>query len=120
MRNGETKNQGDMMAEFAIDSQDGATEVAFLEYKAAQYGLRQRVAGCYEAVAGTLALYAAFEARLADDGDLAALAEYHAAVAAPLAGAETVLRETMAGLVGVIGQMQAAVPGLFPGVPGGS
>ena len=105
------------MAEFAIDSGDGTTEVVFLAYKAAQDGLRQRVAGCYDAVAGTLALYAAFEARMGEGGDLAAVADYHEAVMTPLAGAEAMLRDTMAGLGGVISQMQAAVPGLFPGVP---
>lgn len=106
------------MAEYRIDAGNDAAEVAFLAYKAAQHGLRQRVAGLYDAAAGTLALYAAFEGRLADGGDLAGLAEYHAAKAAGLAGAENDLRELIEALVAQVAGMQAAVPGLFPGMPG--
>lgn len=105
------------MAEFVIDAEDGTTEAAFLEYKAAQFAVRQRVAGLYDAAQGTLALYAAFEARMS--GDLSGLAAYHAAKSAGLADAQTLLLAQVQGLVGLIAQMQAGYTDgdLFPGVP---
>ncbi len=107
------------MAEFVIDSDDGTTEAAFLEYKGAQFAVRQRVAGLYDAAQGTLGMYAAFEERMGDEGDLVGMAEYHDAKKAGLAEAEAALLGMVEGLVGLIGQMQAgyADGDLFPGVP---
>ena len=105
------------MAEYSIISSEDTTELRFLEYKQAQYAIRQRVGGLYDAAKGTLTMYADFQERIGEGGDLATLAEYHEAKAAGLAGAEATLKKTIQGLVNLVTQMQAASPGLFPGVP---
>jgi len=103
------------MAEYSIISSDDATEIAFLEYKAAQYAIRQRVGGLYDAAKNTLTMYDHFQERIGEGGDLATLAEYHGAKATGLA--EATLQGAIQGLVDLVAQMQAASPGLFPGVP---
>ena len=53
-------------------------------------------------------------------GELKGLAGYHEAVSAPVADAVALLRDSMAGVMALMEQMQAAMPEgveLFPGVP---
>lgn len=106
------------MAQFVIEAENQATEDVWAAYKQAQYMTRGQVGVVYGAAVEALAKFASLTGRLEADGDLEPLAEFHAAKAAGLAGAEDDLRELIEALVAQIAGMQAALPGLFPGVPG--
>lgn len=103
--------------DYVINAEDGATETVFLQYKDEQRRVRNHAAMLWQQAATTLAAYEAFGQELAS-GDLAPVADYHAAVAGQLAGAETMLLAKIGEVKMLIEQIQNAAPGnLFPGVP---
>ena len=106
------------MTQFILDADDLSTEDNFLEYKAAQRRVRSRVAQHWQTGQAALAEWEAFAASLAEGGELESLAEYNAAYAGQLSGAEAQLQAGVTQTMAIIQAIQNAVPGeLFPGVP---
>ena len=106
------------MTQFVLDPTQQETEDNFLRYKEAQRRNRSRVAQHWQTGQAALAEWEAFAASLAEGGELESLAEYNAAYAGQLAGAEAQLQASIEQTMAIIQAMQAAVPGeLFPGVP---
>ena len=104
--------------DYVIITNDGETESVFLVYKEEQRRLRAHVSMQWQQAAATLDAYDAFAEKLADGGELEAVAEYHTAVAGQLAGAEQLLLAKIADVKALIEQINAAAPGvLFYGVP---
>jgi len=109
------------MAIITIDTDLQASEDVFMAYKEAQYQTRLRVGQfLYPALIQTIAMYDGLDARLAEGGDLAGMADYHADKLAPLAAGVEALLAGIESMVGLIEQMEAGMPEgetLFPGVP---
>ena len=105
------------MAIYTVDTNDQATEDAFLAYKEAQFLTRGQVGVIFHACNEALSKNAKMTS--ITDGD-AAVAEYHIAKSAELGGGEIVLIKAIGDLAALIQGMQSAMPAgndLFPGVP---
>jgi hypothetical protein len=111
------------MAEYIVDSSNQETETLLVAYRDARGGVQATAGQMYTAIARTEAAYVELETALGEGGPLAALGEYHATKQAPVGDAVARLRQSMAGVMALMEQMQAGyaqlVPGgiLFPGVP---
>ena len=106
--------------EYVLNPAQQETEDKFLQYKEAQRRVRSRVAQHWQTGQAALAEWQSFAASLAEGGELETLAEYNAAYAGQLAGAEAQLQAGIVQTMAVIQAMQNAVPGeLFPSVPKG-
>lgn len=108
------------MAEFVISSEDPTTEGLLIAYQQERGGVQATVGQMYQAIERAEAAYSALEAALDESGAFWVLAEYHAALQAPVADAIALLRVSMAGVMAVMEQMESAMPKgtvLFPGVP---
>ena len=106
------------MTQFVLDADDLSTEDNFLRYKEAQRRVRSRVAQHWQTGQAALTEWQAFAASLAEGGELESLAEYNAAYAGQLAGAEAQLQAGIGQTMAIIQAMQNAVAGeLFPSVP---
>lgn len=109
------------MAIITIDTDVQASENVFMAYKDAQYQTRLRVGQfLYPALVQTIGMYDALDDRLAEGGDLADMADYHADKLSPLAAGVEALLAGIASMMGLIEQMEAGMPEgetLFPGVP---
>lgn len=108
------------MAEFAVNSDDPTTEGLLVAYQQERGGVQATVGQMYQAVARAEQAYAELEIALGEGGRFVALGEYHAALQAPVGDAIALLRQSMAGVMAVLEQMQSAMPEgtiLFPGVP---
>jgi len=108
------------MTQFVLDPTHQETEDNFLKYKEAHRRVRSRVALHWQTGQAALAEWQSFAASLAEGGELESLAEYNAAYAGQLAGAEAQLQAGIVQTMAIIQAMQNAVPGeLFPSVPKG-
>lgn len=108
------------MAQVIIDSADTTTETRLVAYRDARGGVQSVAGQMYAAIARSEAAYQALEAKLAPGGEFETLADYHTALQAPVADAVAALRGSMAGVMALMEQMQAAMPKgvvLFPNVP---
>lgn len=104
------------MAEYIVRSDDQSSESLLVAYQNERVGTQRQVAQVHSSIVQGLAAEAAFDALIAPGGQLEALAEYHAAKIAPLTGSLDNLRAAMTGVRDTMEQLEAAVPGLFPGV----
>ncbi len=108
------------MAEFVISSDDPTTEGLLTSYQQERGGVQATVGQMYQAIARAEQAYSDLESALGVGGRFAALGEYHAALQAPVSDAIVLLRQSMAGVMAVMEQMESAMPEgtvLFPGVP---
>jgi len=89
------------------------------KYIDAERAARAKIAPVWDAIRHALAEDAVFSQRVAS-GDLAEMADYHAANIAKLGGYDVQLRQVMSGALALIEAMQAASvaagENLFPGV----
>ena len=104
------------MSQYVIDTDDPESEPTWTAYKTAQRDILSQVSVAYRAVSVALGMYAELGSRLID-GDLAAAAAYHQAATAGLLDSQTALLGHLQAALDIIEAMQAARPGLFPGVP---
>ncbi len=108
------------MAQFVISSDDPTTEGLLTAYQQERGGVQATVGQMYHAIARAEQAYADLEMALGEGGRFASLGEYHAALQAPVSDAIALLRQSMAGVMAVMEQMESAMPKgtvLFPGVP---
>jgi len=112
------------MAQYIVTSENQDTETLFVAYREARGGIQSQAGQMYQAILRTETAYAEFDAALQVGGPLESLGEYHADKQASLSAAVVALRAQMAGMMGLMVQMQAgyaAATGgegiLFPGVP---
>ena len=106
------------MTQFVIDPSQQKTEDDFLKYKEAQRRVRARVAQHWQTGKSALEEWESFASSLAEGGELEALAQYNAAYAGQLAGAEAQLQASITQTLVIIQAMQNAVEAeLFPNVP---
>jgi len=111
------------MAQYIVDSTNQNSETLLVAYRNTRGGIQSQAGQMYAAIAQTEAVYAEFDAALQVGGPLEALGAYHADKQAPIAAAVVTLRQSMAGVMALMVQMQAGYaavnPGgvLFPGVP---
>ena len=108
--------------EYVLNPAQQETEDNFLKYKEGQRRVRSRVAQHWQTGQAALAEWQLFAASLAEGGELETLAEYNAAYAGQLAGAEAQLQAGIVQTMAIVQAMQAAVAGatgseLFPSVP---
>ncbi len=104
------------MAQYIVDSNDQSSESLLVAYQNERVGTQRQVAQVHSAIVQGLAAESRFDEMLAEGGALDGMAEYHAAKIAPLAASLDNLRAAMAGVRDAMEQLEAAVPGLFPGV----
>lgn len=104
------------MAQYIVDSDDQTTETLLARYREERIGAQSVAGQMYQAINRAEGAYVAFDELIGEGGALADLAEYHGAKVAPLAASIVTLRAKMAEVVGLMEQMETAVPGLFPGV----
>lgn len=107
------------MAQYVVDSEDQASETLLANYRDERIGAQTTAGQMYQAIVRAEAAYVEFDALLAEGEALADLAEYHTAKQAPLSASIADLRAKMAAVTLLMEQMEAAVPGLFPGGPPG-
>ena len=112
------------MAQYIVESGNQQTETLLVAYRDARGGIQSQAGQMYQACLRTEDTYAEFDAALQVGGPLESLGEYHADKQASLSAAVVALRAQMAGLMGLMVQMQAgyaAATGgegiLFPGGP---
>jgi len=112
------------MAVYEVDSANQNSETLLVAYQNARTNVQAMVGEMYRATKRTETAYAEFDAALQVGGPLESLGEYHADKQASLSAAVVALRAQMAGMMGLMVQMQAgyaAATGgegiLFPGVP---
>jgi hypothetical protein len=105
-----------MMAQYIVDSDDQETAARLVVYQNERVGTQTTVARVHSAIVQGLAAEAAFDALIVPGGQLEPLAEYHSALIGPLTESLDNLRAAMAGVRDAMEQLEAAVPGLFPGV----
>jgi len=112
------------MAVYKVDSEDQDSETLLVAYQNARTNVQAMAGEMYRATKRTEDTYAEFDAALQVGGSLESLGAYHADKQASLSAAVVALRAQMAGMMGLMVQMQAgyaAVTGgagiLFPGVP---
>ena len=108
------------MAEFVISSDDPTTEGLLTAYQQERGGVQATVGQMYQAIVRAKQAYSDLELALSEGGRFAALKEYHAALQAPVSDSIVLLRQSMAGVMAVMEQMESAMPDgtvLFPGVP---
>lgn len=108
------------MAQYIIDSSDGRTEALLIDYRNERGGVQAIAGQMYVAIARCEEAYRALEGKLQPGEEYADLSEYHTALQAPVADAVAMLRDSMAGVMALMEQMQTAMPEgveLFPGVP---
>ena len=112
------------MAQYIVNSENQETETLLIAYRDARGGIQSQAGQMYQAILRTETAYAEFDAALQVGGPLESLGDYHAAKQAAVSDAVVALRAQMAGMMGLMVQMQAgyaAATGgagiLFPGVP---
>ena len=108
------------MAQYIVDSADRATEVHFTDYRDDRGGVQSQAGQMYAAIVRSETAYTALDEALSEGGTYSAIADYHSAVAGPVAASVTILRAKMAELTAFMRAMQSAMPegvDLFPGVP---
>lgn len=109
------------MSQFVISTDQPASEGLFDAYRQTRGGIQSMAGQMYQSIARCEAAYNDFDVLL-KSGQFAELADYHAALQAPINDAVTSLRQSMAGVMGLMRQMESAMPEgtiLFPGVPRG-
>lgn len=108
-----------MSGEYIIDPADATTENTWMAYKDQQLAIRSQVGVAYRSITVALRMYEQFAQRLADGGDLHAVAGYHLARSAGVLEAEQALIGHMQAALAIVEGMQAGVTEyeLFPGVP---
>lgn len=108
------------MAQYIVDSSNQGSETTFDTYRQTRGGIQSLAGQMYQAIARTETTYEEFDAMLADGGQFATLADYHTALQASVNDAILLLRQSMAGVMALMQQMESAMPPgtiLFPGVP---
>ncbi len=104
------------MAEFVVSSDNQVSESLIVEYRNQRVGTQTTVARVHSAIREGLAAEERFNEMIAPGGPLAPLSEYHAAKIAPLVASLAGLRGLMVQVRDTMESLEAAVPGLFPGV----
>jgi hypothetical protein len=104
------------MAEYIVDSADQTTESLIVEYRNARVGAQRSTAYVHSAITAALAAEDSFNALFVEGAPFETLATYHAAKVAPLTASLDALRAAMVAVKQSMESLNAAVPGLFPGV----
>jgi len=104
------------MATYIVNSDDQASESLLVAYQNQRVGTQSIVARVHGAIVDAVRAEEAFNVLVEPGGQLEALAEYHAAKVAPLVESLDKLRAQMAAVQATMERLEAAVPGLFPGV----
>jgi len=104
------------MAEYIVSSDDQTSESVLVIYRNERVGTQTTVARVHGAIREALAAEERFNELIGEGGPLAPLADYHAAKIAPLTASLAALRDGMGQIKSAMEALEAAVPGLFPGV----
>ncbi len=104
------------MAEYIVNSENQLSESLLVAYRNERVGTQATVARVHRAIRDALAAEERFNAAIGEGGALEALGNYHAAKIAALVDSLATLRAGMVEIKGQMEALEAAVPGLFPGV----
>lgn len=102
------------MSNYIVSAENQDSEMLLIAYQQRRIDVQGMAGNMFQQILNTENAYTNFEAALG--GEFAALADYHAAKQSPVAAAVSDLRAKMADVVALMRAMEAAAPGLFPGV----